>query len=47
MFFGFEFHEGLKVTAFVFNALAFDELLAKVAYPFRRHGGGNFVLRPI
>ena len=31
---GFEFYEGQKVTAFVFDLLAFDELLAKVPYPF-------------
>ena len=44
---GFEFREGQKVTALVFDFLAFDELLAKVPYPFIRHGGGIFVLRPI
>lgn len=38
---GFEFAEGQKVTAFVFDFLAFDELLAKVPYPFIHDAAGG------
>lgn len=46
-FFGFEFDEGQEIAAFVFEALALDELLTKVPYPFIQHSRGNFVSRAI
>ena len=50
MFFGFEFDKGRKVAVFVFYALAFDELVAKVPYPFIHDMAGScsftLIIRP-